>query len=466
MDMNPPKSGPTPTFPTMAAPQRQRVSAPNIRCLYFGLTTASFIISHCANAFTPKYHAGSSSQQQNRYKQAPAVIALLLFGSTNSGGGFGSSSSSSGKLPKQKAARGKNNLISALNDTYDTKTSKKKATEEKSSFSRTFVKSDQDQLLNDLAAKSATTIIGQAVAKSPEYDTPNMDPFWALLPSLIATKFPTATDNELQRVAGMIEYSITGSQHLLEDDVINNPWRPHNELHAYMPGLGKTEPFLDPNELELCQLLSDNYDAITKEYEALLDNRYDRKGNDRFQSVTSMNYDSGWKTMVLFYNGHRIKDFPYNLCPVTTRILESVPLAGRIAGFNSQQPSSGIPVHSDGNNMWLTCQMGIFIPPPVAASSKDNNNIDDAITSIPPAHIRVGPTTKYWEEGQCLLYDTTYEHETYNAHPTEERVVLHVDLFNILKMTPVEIDVLQYIYYMREQFMRAEGVAKVGAQIL
>jgi len=439
---------------------------------------ASFIICHCVDAFIPKYYAGS---QNIRHEQAPVKVnrissrrSLLLFGSTNSGGGFGSSSSSSssssGKLPKQKTARsGKNNLISALNDDDNTKKSKKKATE-KSSFSRTFVKSDQDQLLNDLAAKSATTIIGRAVAKSSEYGTPNMDPFWALLPSLIATKFPTATDDELQRVAGMIEYSITGSRHLLEEDVINDPWRPHNELHAYMPGLGKTEPFLDPNRLDLCKLLSDNYHVITKEYEALLANRYDRKGNDRFQSVTSMNYDSGWKTMVLFYNGHRIKDFPYHLCPVTTRILESVPLAGRIAGFNSQQPLSGIPVHSDGNNMWLTCQMGIFIPPPIAVSSKDNNNDDDdndnALVSIFSAHIRVGPTTKYWEAGQCLLYDTTYEHETYNAHPTDERVVLHVDLFNTLKMTPVEIDVLQYIYDMREQFMKAEGVAKVGAQIL
>jgi aspartyl/asparaginyl beta-hydroxylase (cupin superfamily) len=397
---------------------------------------------------------------------------LLLL---NSGGGFGSSSSSSSssKLPKQKSSRGKNNLISALNDTNDDNTkkkSKKTKTDEKASFSRTFVKSDQDQLLNDLAAKSATKIIGQAVSKSPDYGTPNMDPFWALLPSLIATKFPTATDNELQRVAGMVEYSITGSHHLLDDDVINNPWRPNNDLHAYMPGLGQTEPFLDPNQLELCKLLSTNYDVITKEYEALLANRYDRKGNDRFQSVTSMNYDSGWKTMVLFYNGHRIKDFPYHLCPVTTRILESVPLAGRIAGFNRQSPASGIPVHSDGNNMWLTCQMGIYIPPPISVSSKDsssnNNNDNDALGSIPSAHIRVGPITKYWEAGQCILYDTTYEHETYNAHPTEERVVLHVDLFNTLKMTSLEIEVLQYIYDMREQFMKAEGVAKVGAQIL
>ena len=311
-------------------------------------------------------------------------------------------------------------------------------------------------MLNELAAKSATSIIGQAEAKSPDYGSPDADPFWQLLPSLISTKFPNASDEDLKRVAGMVEFSV-GMRGLLEEDVIADPWRPHHELHAYMPGLGATEPFLDPNQLELCKLLSDNYDVITKEYEALLEERFDRKGKDRFQSVTSMNYESGWKTMVLFYNGHRIKDFPYHLCPVTARIMESVPLAGRIAGFNRQQPQSGIPLHSDGNNMWLTCQMGIKVPPKIA---------NEAGEEVPSAHIRVGPETRHWEEGQCLLYDTTYEHETFNAHPTEERVVLHVDFFNTLKMTKLEIDVLTYIYDMREQFMKAEGVAKVGAQVL
>mmetsp|Transcript_65437 Transcript_65437/g.76890 ORF Transcript_65437/g.76890 Transcript_65437/m.76890 type:complete len:105 (-) Transcript_65437:196-510(-) len=89
--------------------------------------------------------------------------------------------------------------------------------------------------------------------------------------------------------------------------------------------------------------------------------------------------------------------FPYHLCPITTQILESVPIAGRIAGFNRQEPQSGIPLHSDGNNMWLTCQMGLKIP-------GDGDK----------ASIRVGPTTKFWKERECLLYDTTYEHETVN----------------------------------------------------
>ena len=211
------------------------------------------------------------------------------------GGGFGSSrssasSSSSAKVGKGKFGRGgggSSDLISTLNDDdgNDSKREEKK-------FSRTFVKTDQERLLNDLAVKSSRSIIGQAVSKSPDYGSPDMDPFWSLLPSLISTKFPNASDAQLKRVAGMIEFSVLGEllrTTVLEDDVISNPWRPHDELHAYMPGLGDTMPFLDPNQLDLCRQLSEHYDVIRNEYEALYENRFDIKGNDRFQSVTSMN---------------------------------------------------------------------------------------------------------------------------------------------------------------------------------
>merc|ERR1711937_751732 len=134
----------------------------------------------------------------------------------------------------------------------------------------------------------------------------------------------------------MVKYAIhPDKMSLLDESVVQDEWRPHDEIHAYMPDLGQTKPFWDSDELSICKRLSDNYDTIRKEYEALLQDK-----RDRFQSVTSMNYDSGWKTMVLFYNGHRIPDFPYHLCPVTTNLMESLPLAGRIAGFNRQKPSS------------------------------------------------------------------------------------------------------------------------------
>lgn len=90
-----------------------------------------------------------------------------------------------------------------------------------------------------------------------------------------------------------------------------------------------------------------------------------------------------------FYCAGKELTRPTAVCPVTTSILERVPVAGRIAGFNRQAPNSGIPLHSDGNNMWLTCQMGIDVP------------------SDESAWIRVGSEKAHWKNGHAIVYDTT-----------------------------------------------------------
>lgn len=268
-------------------------------------------------------------------------LQKILLASKGGGGGFGAS--------KRKLATNK-------------KDKKKRGKQAPASTNKPFVKSEQEDLLRELAQKSSNTCIGRAVASVPAPPLgEEADPFWELIPSLIISRFPNVPDAQLERVAGVIQQMLDPDS-LLEEEIINNPHRPEQDIHAYMPGLGPTKPFHDPAALKLCKLMSDNYDAILSEYEALLEDMINGSGKDRFQSVTSMNYESGWKTLVLFYNGHRIEGFPYHLCPTTTRILETVPLAGRIAGFNRQKPQTGIPMHTDGNNMWLTCQMGIKVP--------------------------------------------------------------------------------------------------------
>jgi aspartyl/asparaginyl beta-hydroxylase (cupin superfamily) len=78
--------------------------------------------------------------------------------------------------------------------------------------------------------------------------------------------------------------------------------------------------------------------------------------------------------------------------------------------------------------MWLTVQMGIQVP------------------EGEKAWIRVIPETKRWKNGECILYDTTLEHETMNEHESHKRVVLHIDFFNMLRMTPVQTEAMRYIY--------------------
>ena len=176
----------------------------------------------------------------------------------------------------------------------------------------------------------------------------NADPFFQLAPHILLTEFRSA---DIQRVLQTIDFAQGRRQ--VDADVIADPWRPHGELHAYMPGI-EAVPWHEPSRFSFAAELEANYEAIKAEFYALLHHK-----ECEFQHVTEMNYDSGWKTMVLYYNGKAIKDFPSHLCPVTSSILRTVPIAGRIAGFNRQKPRSGIPTHSDGNNMWLTLQMGI-----------------------------------------------------------------------------------------------------------
>eukprot|EP00979_Chaetoceros_neogracilis_P016800 scaffold9551_cov267-Chaetoceros_neogracile.AAC.1 len=398
--------------------------------LFYSCSCDGFMLSNIgANNRGSKSSLFLASKKKGNKKRPPAA----------SNSGFGASTGNTITKKEKSIRKSKGNLLATLNDEPTTKSKSKKGV--------TYVKSEQDAMLQALAESASFSPIGEAVSNSPLHGTPDADPFYELMPSLIASKFPNISTDKLHRVAGFVRHALDENLPL-EDSIVSNSFRPHDDIHAYMPGLEETKPFHDPAQLELCNKLSENIDVIEKEYEALLSDMLGKGKKDRFQSVTSMNYDAGWKTLVLFYNGHRIKDFPYHLCPVTTQIMESVPLAGRIAGFNRQQPQSGIPLHSDGNNMWLTCQMGIKVP----ANEK--------------AYIRVGPDTRRWSKGECLLYDTTYEHETMNESEDEERVVLHVDFFNTLAMTPAEIDIMRYVYSMREEFMKAEGVAKVGAQIL
>ena len=73
----------------------------------------------------------------------------------------------------------------------------------KSSANKPFVKSEQDDLLESLAAASSNTCIGQAVASSPLAGSPDADPFWELMPSLLSSRFPNVADDRAKESSGI-----------------------------------------------------------------------------------------------------------------------------------------------------------------------------------------------------------------------------------------------------------------------
>jgi beta-hydroxylase len=308
------------------------------------------------------------------------------------------------------------------------------------------------------------------------------DVFWQLIGPILQTD-PALAGADLSRVLSLVEIC-NGNTALLEADpawraCVADPLRPHQELHAYLPGIAPASPWHDPMDFGFAHELSANAATIAAEFEALLGSE---SAAACFQHVTEMNYDSGWKTLVLRYNGGEIEAFPYALCPTLNSILDTVPVAGRIAGFNRQLPRSGIPLHSDGNNMWLTLQMGIKLPRqegPAAAQSLGPRSSEESRAVRP--WVRVGAEARHWDVGRCLVYDTTFEHETFNPSPHDERVVLHVDFWNAVStrtpeargraraagaLTDAELAAMRKVYALREQFLKAEGVSAVAKQRL
>ena len=227
-----------------------------------------------------------------------AVDRIAPFAATKGFGAASTSDSKKKKGNKKRVSKKGNRLTDSLAD------DKRKMPVIGKPAQEPYVKSEQDAMIEQFAAQSSKTSIGRSVAEAQrELGETEIDPFWELMPSLIQSRFPVIKDNQLERVAGMVKHALLSpdNQSLLDQNIIDDPWRPHNEIHAYMPNLRDTKPFWDTNELTICKELNENYETICDEYKALLEDR-----KDRFQSVTSMNYDSGWKTLVLFYNGHRV----------------------------------------------------------------------------------------------------------------------------------------------------------------
>ncbi|WP_232379967.1 aspartyl/asparaginyl beta-hydroxylase domain-containing protein [Polyangium fumosum] len=88
--------------------------------------------------------------------------------------------------------------------------------------------------------------------------------------------------------------------------------------------------------------------------------------------------------------------------------------------FSVIAPGVSVPPHHDSANFKLTCHLGLIIPPDCA--------------------IRVGGETRVWEEGHCVVFDDTFQHEVWNRSD-QPRVCLIVDLWHPL-LTAVEREVI------------------------
>ncbi len=241
--------------------------------------------------------------------------------------------------------------------------------------------------------------------------------------------------SELQRVKGFLEIMRGEGEHLLKPAPMQVPALPI----LFFPGL-KSGPFLDTRQVKWTEELEAAWPAIREEFASLgadevsdYQPAYDLGGGTEGEGPAK-----GWKSFYL-HKGFKPAKKNRARCPRTAQVLERVPVA-KEALFSILEPGAHIPEHSDEFNFLITCHLGVQVPE--------------------GCQIRVGPETRSWQEGKCLLLDTSYLHEAWNPS-AQRRCVLLIDAWHP-DLTPAEIDAIQFLRPRLEAALGAEAVEEVA----
>lgn len=130
-----------------------------------------------------------------------------------------------------------------------------------------------------------------------------------------------------------------------------------------------------------------------------------------FQDISEENRaitnDDRWKTFFFRAWGIEIAS-NCTRCPRTAALLDRIP-GVTSAFFSILLPRKHLPAHRGPYAGVLRYHLGLIVPDPRGC------------------RIRVGEQVGYWQEGESLIFDDTFEHEVWND-TDEVRVVLFVDI--------------------------------------
>ncbi|HET7923004.1 MAG TPA: aspartyl/asparaginyl beta-hydroxylase domain-containing protein [Gammaproteobacteria bacterium] len=152
-----------------------------------------------------------------------------------------------------------------------------------------------------------------------------------------------------------------------------------------------------------------------------------------------VNQSPSWNAFFFYRDGERFED-NCRRCPVTAAALDAMPI-NRVADhspeafFSVLKPGAHIPPHTGVVNIRLVTHLPLVIPPDCS--------------------LRVGNETRSWKEGECIVFDDTFEHEAWNRSD-RTRVVLIFDIWNPY-LTPPEQDAMRAVIEGLSAFRRHHG---------
>ena len=149
-----------------------------------------------------------------------------------------------------------------------------------------------------------------------------------------------------------------------------------------------------------------------------------------------------WDAFFFYRHGVRY-DENHERCPRTSAIIEALPL-GRIRAhapeicFSVLAPGTHILPHHGVTNTRVVTHLPLIVPEDCA--------------------IRVGGEEHVWQEGRCVTFDDTFEHEAWNRSE-QTRVVLILDMWNP-HLTAVERDAVARLVEAIGDFNRECGIVE------
>lgn len=167
--------------------------------------------------------------------------------------------------------------------------------------------------------------------------------------------------------------------------------------------------FYNKAHFSFLKAIEDNFDILKEEFLALDALKDTPDWMVTFPGYVSSEAEKAWK--VFSFNLFCMK-FPKNaaLCPKTAALIYSIPEIIS-SNYSLMKPHTHILPHKGYSRMQLRCHLPLIVP-------------DESLCAI-----RVGNETVHWKEGELIVFDDSFEHETWNK-TDKQRIVFMFDIPN------------------------------------
>ncbi|MEQ8484886.1 MAG: aspartyl/asparaginyl beta-hydroxylase domain-containing protein [Pseudomonadales bacterium] len=169
-----------------------------------------------------------------------------------------------------------------------------------------------------------------------------------------------------------------------------------------------TTPVLDNAQFPWVSILESRWQEVRADLEGVMTRLEDVPAFHQLSpDQKRISKGDNWKTFAFYVFGNRVQENCAR-CPATAALLDGLP-GLQNAWYSILAPRYHIPPHKGPTRAVIRCHLGLIVP-------------DDG----EHCWLRVDQEICHWQEGRCLVFDDTYEHEVRND-TDQVRVVLFLD---------------------------------------